>query len=435
MSIQQFFRIIWARRTILWITLAAALLAAAITLLLVPKSYTATSRVVLEILKADPVTGEVLAGGNARAYVSTQMELVKDYRVTARVVDRLGWTGSAELAQQYRESGSEMSFQRWLAEFIIDRLEVKIIAGSNIMEIAYEGSDPDNAAQIADAVRDAYVEQTLQFKRQTAAKNAAWFAKQTEEIKGNLAQAEARKAAFEKKNDIILQDDNIDADTARLAALAGAASVPAPAMPSIPVIDPTKAQLAQMDAAIANSARTLGPNHPDLIAMRQQRAALAATAASAVRVGGGGGGGPDPVAVFNAQRSRVLQQRDKLAEAKEMQSDVAVLREQLKTTSARAEQLKQESLSQDAGLTLLGNASPPDSPSFPQTWPVLIGAVALGLGVGILLSLLVELLNRRVRSVDDLMLFDVPVLGAMTPPEPAKRRLPFIPALPGPSGS
>lgn len=431
MSIQQFFRIIWARRTIVWITLAAALLAAAITLLLVPKSYQATSRVVLEIIKPDPVTGEVIQGGNARAYISTQMELVKDPRVAGRAVEQLGWTGSAALAQAYRDSGSELPFQRWLAQFIIDRLNVKLIAGSNILEIGYDGDDPDAAAKVADAVRDAYVEQTLQFKRQTAGKNAAWFAKQTEEIKANLARAEARKAEFEKKNDIILQDDNLDADTARLAALAGAASAPAPVMPAIPVIDPTKAQLAQMDAAIANAARTLGANHPDLIAMRQQRAALAATAASAVKVGGGGGG-PDPVALFNAQRTRVLQQRGKLAEAKELQNDVIVLREQLKSTSGRAEQLKQESLSQDAGLTLLGTATPPESPSFPKTIPVLFGSLALGLGVGIMLSLLVELLNRRVRSVDDLMLFDVPVLGAMHGPPPARRRLPFIPALPGP---
>lgn len=431
MSIQQFFRIIWARRTILWITLAASLLAATVTLLVVPKSYEATSRIVLEILKPDPVTGEIIQGGSARAYISTQMELVKDYRVAGRAVEQLGWTGSAELAQAYADSGSELPFQRWLAEFLIERLDVRLIAGSNIMEIAYDGNDPDSAAKIADAIRDAYVEQTLQFKRQAAAKNAAWFAKQAEEIKGSLSQAEARKSAFEKQNDIILQDDNSDTDTARLAALAGAAS--APAMPSMPVINPAAGQLAQMDAAIANASRTLGANHPDLIAMRQQRAAVAASAGSTVSVGGGGGG-PNPVALFNAQRSRVLSQRGKLAEAKEMQNDVNVLREQLKTTSARAEQLKQESLSQDAGLTLLGSASPPESPSFPKTWPVLFGSLALGLGVGILLSLLVELLNRRVRSVDDLMLFDVPVLGAMSGPQPERRRLPFIPALPGPQG-
>lgn len=429
MSIQQFFRIIWARRTILWITLGASLLAAAVTLLLVPKSYEATSRVVMEVLKPDPVTGEIIQGGGQRAYISTQMELVKDYRVAGRVADQLGWTGSTDLAQQYADSGSEMSFQRWLAQFIIDRLDVRLIVGSNIMEIAYDGNDPDGAAKIADAVRDAYVEQTLQFKRQAAAKNAAWFATQSEEIKAALAQAEGRKAEFERKNDIILADDNSDTDTARLAALAGAA--PMPAMPAMPVVNPAAGQLAQVDAAIANAARTLGPNHPDLIAMRQQRAALAASGSTTMV---GGRSGPDPIAVFNAQRSRVLSQRGKLAEAKELQNDVNVLREQLKATSARAEQLKQESLSQDAGLTLLGSASPPDSPSFPKTWPVLFGAFALGLGVGILLSLLVELLNRRVRSVDDLMLFDVPVLGAMTGPQPERRRLPFIPALPGPQG-
>ncbi len=426
MSIQQFFRILWARRLIVAITLAAALVAALMTLKLVPKSYEATSRVILEIVKPDPVTGEVVSSGFARAYTSTQLELIKDYRVAGRAVDALGWAGSTELAQQYEASGSDVPFHRWLADLIITRTEVRVISGSNIVEIAYSGTNPEVAATIADALRAAYVEQTLQFKRQTAARNAEWFTKQSEELKRRLTEAEARKAKFERENDIVLQDDAMDTDSARLQALAGASSAP---MMGAMGYSPSQAQLAQVDAAIAMASRTLGPNHPDLVSMKQQRAVIAAQAG---RETTGGGGGPNPVAMFNAQKSRVLAQRGKLAEAKALQNDVNILRDQLKFNTGRAAQLQQEALSQDAGLTLLGSASPPQSPSFPKTLPVLFGSLALGFGVGILLSLLVELLNRRIRGVDDLALFNVPVLGALSVRPIEKRRFGFLPALPGP---
>lgn len=435
MSIQQFFRILWARRSILGITVGAALLAALLTLVLIPKSYEATSRVVLEIIKPDPVTGEMLQSGYARAYTATQMELIKDYRVAGRAVDKLGWTGSPELAQQYAESGSDLPFHRWLANFIIDRLDVRLIAGSNIMEIAYNGTDPESSAVIANEVRQAYFDQTLQGKQQEARKNAEWFEKQTDEVKAKLAVAEDRKASFEKANDIILSEDNTDVDARTLEAAAGNAAIPQMPVISAPVISPSQAQLAQLDATIATAGRDFGPNHPQMIALRQQRAALAAQAGRELAAGRAtGGGGPDPVATLNRQRQKVLGQRDKIAAAKQLQNDVTVLSEQLKTTSAKAAQFKQESLSQEAGLSMLGSATPPTSATFPKTIPVLFGSLALGLGVGILLALLVELLNRRVRGVDDLALLHLPVLGAMVPHQsPQQRRLlGFIPALPGP---
>lgn len=62
---------------------------------------------------------------------------------------------------------------------------------------------------------------------------------------------------------------------------------------------------------------------------------------------------------------------------------------------------------------LLGSVLLFDSFLFFKIWLVLFGVFVLGLGVGILFLLLVELLNCWVCSVDDLMLFDVLVLGVM----------------------
>src|SRR3546814_2155658 len=61
-----------------------------------------------------------------------------------------------------------------------------------------------------------------------------WFEGQAAEARAKLAEAETTKAAFEKANNIILQQDNNDIDSLRLAALAGTSTpvtaAPQPAM-------------------------------------------------------------------------------------------------------------------------------------------------------------------------------------------------------------
>lgn len=448
MSISQFLRILMMRRQIVIVALLASILAGVAIIKLIPKQYEATSRVLLEIIRPDPVTGEVMSSSFARAYTKTQIELIKDYRVAGRAVDQLGWLGSADMAAQYQQSNSDQPYRRWLAGLIISGTDAKLIDASNILEIVYRGSSPDATARIANALRDAYEEQTIQFKRQDAQKNARWFKEQTVLLRTQLVEAERRKAEFEKANDILLGDDNMDTDTARLQALAS--SSPAAPMMSAPMPmqvsgpGPAQMQLAQVDAAIAAASRTLGANHPDYISLLRQRdiAASAAAqersaAAANARAASAGpvSSGPSVGAMFNAQREKVLAQRGKLAEAKQLQNDVAVLRAQLNETQVKGAKEEQEAQSVDAGLTLLGSATPPDEASFPRTIPVMLAATVLGLGLGILLALLFELLNRRVRGPDDIVIDGVPLVGVIqgrvAPAEP--RRLSRILRLSGPA--
>lgn len=447
MSITQFLRILMMRRNIIIVSLLASILAGVAIVKLIPKQYEATSRVMLEIIRPDPVTGEVLSSSYARAYTKTQIELIKDYRVAGRAVDKLGWTGSADMAAQYQQSNSDQPFRRWLAGIITEGTEATLIDASNILEITYRGSSPAEAARIANALQEAYEEQTIQFKRQDAQKNARWFAQQTTELRTRLAQAEARKAEFEKANDIVLQDEGVDTDSARLQALASSAPVAPVSVAPMPVQvsgpGPAQMQLAQVEAAIATASRTLGPNHPDYVALLRQRD-IAANAAAQERAAAAANArasvapaptGPSVGALFNAQRERVLSQRGKLAEAKQMQNDVAVLRAQLNETQIKGAKEEQEAQSADAGLTLLSSATPPDSASFPKTIPVMLGAIALGVGLGILLALLFELLNRKVRGPDDLAIDGVPLIGMMqgrlVSDQP--KRLGRILRLPGPT--
>jgi len=418
MSFIQFFRILWARRAIILIATLSCFVAAILVAKILPPRYEAKSRVMLDIVKPDPVTGEVIASQFARAFVKTQTELIRDYRVAGKVVDAFGWTSSPILAAQYAERPSDdnREFRRWLAQRIIDRTSAKLIEGSNILEITFSSTSPEAARKGADTLRQAYIDQTLAFRREGAAKNAQWFKQQADKIRIDLTRAEGEKADFERENGIILQDDNTDTEMAKLKALA--ATAPAAQMAAVPMTSPSTMQLAQIDAQIAAASQTLGPNHPQFQNMQRQRAAIAQAAsqelAAARAAARGAAGGPSISSLMSAQTKKILAQRGKVNEAQRLATDVAILRDQFLKTSSRAAELEQEAQSIQTGLTLLGNAVAPEDPVFPKMPLIIFGSLAFGIGLGILTSLVVELLSRRIRGVEDLTIAGVPVIGAMS---------------------
>ena len=416
MSINQFFRILWSRRLLIGAFTLVSFIITMLVAVVLPPRYEATSRLMLDIVKPDPVTGEQISAQWARAYINTQVALVTDYRVANRVIEALGWIDSPELAQEYRDSdaSSAMDYRRWLAQRIIENTSADMAIGSNILEITYASETPEPSALIADLIRDAYVEQTLEYRRQAAQQNAEWFDSQTEEIQIALAEAQQAKTAFERENGVILTDDLIDTDTTRLRALAG--STPATGTQTVGGggLAPSAGQLAQIDAAIAAATRTLGPNHPNLLQLRQQRQALATSVAQesaaqprTITTG------PSLDSLYSAQQARVLEKSGAANEARRLATDVIVLRNQYQQTAARAAQLEQEAQSDESGLTLLNDATVPQDRTFPNYPFLAIVSIAAGLGLGVLISLLLELLWRRVRGVEELKLIDVPVLGVM----------------------
>ena len=416
MSFIQFFRILWARRAIILLATLACFIAAAVVVAIVPPRYTATSRLMLDLLKPDPVTGEVIGSRSAKEYVKTQMQLIKDYRVAGRVVDALGWTSSPALAARFAERGESdnLDFRRWLAQGISYNTDVAWVEGSNVLAIAYSSPSPDAAAKTADAVRQAYVENALDTKRETAARNAAWFGQQTEKLRTQLAAAEKRKTDFERANNVILNQDNSDPEMSKLQALAQ--SVPMAQAAAAAFVPPSAGQLSQIDAQIAASARTLGPNHPDIQVLRQQRVAVEAAVAreTAAARANSSISGPSADNLLSAQTSKVLAQRGKVAEAQRLAADVQVLRNQFDKSAARTADFEQQAQTTQSGISLLGSAVTPDNPEFPQVGLILFGATSMGFALGVFTALIIELLSRRVRSAEDLSNSGLPVIGAMS---------------------
>lgn len=435
MSIFQFLRILWAHRFVTVATTVLTLIGAFIAILLVPPNYQAVSRVMLNTLKPDPVTGEVISSIASRTYVGTQTELIKDYGVAGKAVDQLNWASNPDVITRYQTSDTNgMDIRRWLAQQIISRTSVKVVPATNILEISYRATTPVEARSMANALRDAYIESALDTRRREATRTADWYSLQAEKEKALLTAADAAKTQFERENGVVMQADNVDVDTARLRALASQSAAPAPIIAApMPTSTPSAIQLAQLDAAIGQATKTLGPNHPQMVELRARRATLASLAAqemSAARAAAGASAGAASATASALQRevaaqtSKVIANRDKIERLNQLQAEVNIRREQYNKSMARIAELRQEAGIADTGITPLGEAVTPQQPTFPNKPLILGGALGLGFGLGIVLSLLLELFGRRVRSMEDLQAsLDVPLLAVISAPTelPASR--------------
>lgn len=406
MSLTQFLRILWARKLLILGTALFCLAGGLTAIMVVAPRWKGQADVYLNLIKPDPVTGEVI-GMAARSYVATQVKLIGDYGVTGLAVDKLGWLSDpAFIAQYQRRSQSDTTdFRRWLAQIVASGTTAGIPDGSNIMAITYTGSNPEAAKAIADAVRQAYLDVSVAFKRADANKNADWYAQQAAQLKNELMAAQTEVAKFERENDIVMQDGNTDLDSARLVALAtqtdggGGNSL--------------EGQLAEADAALRQAQETLGPNHPQLQALRARRASLQALAAQGMSTRSAGSG----TSRVAAAKAAVIGNRDKLARLKILQSDVAVRQEQYNKAVAREADFRQQAAIVDAGVSALGAAYVPQTPAYPNKPLIIGGSLGLGLAFGILIALLTELLDRRVRSPEDLTAaLGLPVLAVIRLP-------------------
>jgi polysaccharide biosynthesis transport protein len=437
MSPIQLLRILWAWRWLTAVATLSCLAGAAIVVLVVPPRWEGHSRVMLNLMKPDPVTGQVVSPDSTDSYVATQLQLILDSSVAARAVDQMGWLSDPALIKAYagRSKKDTRDFRHWLAEQVIEHTKVSQLWGSNIIDITYTAATQDSARRIADAVRTAYLDTSLDSRQETAVSNANWFADQVNQLKAKLDAAQSAQAAFERDNGIVMQDDKTDVDTARLRAFATQAAVP-PVVAVAPMSSPASIQLAQVDAQIAQDSQALGPNNPQLQQLRAQRGSLAAlvaqdqAAARAAAAAAAGGAGALDRAIAS-QKSRVIAQSDKLAKLTQLQSQVDILRDQYNKAVASEADLRQQAAVVDTGLEALGPAVASRFPVFPNKSLIAIGSLGLGLGTGVLASLLAELLGRRIRGVEDLTsAIDAPLLAVIGPTRGPRPML-SLPSWPG----
>ncbi|MBV8683433.1 MAG: hypothetical protein JO111_11195 [Caulobacteraceae bacterium] len=429
MSINALWQIILARRMFIAMCTVCCLIGVVVVSLIVPPIWEGKSRVLLNLVKPDPVTNEIAAGSGAAsgAYVGNQMSLITDYTVTGKVVDELGWLSDPNLIQRYgnRGSGDHREFRAWAADIIAGNTKVKPLKDSTILEISYTANNPTAAKAVADALRAAYLKTSLEMSTEDAARTAQWYEVELEKLKAKLDEATEVEAQYERANGLEMAGERTDVDTARLQSMA---SQGAPVMIPPEMVNSAKQssmELASVNSQISAASKTLGPNNPAMIELQKRKselevlnrkdesaahAAISATSALTAEVN----------RQIAAQKEKVLAKSPQIAHLQTLQQDVDLRRNQYETAAAKFAVLRvQADQTNAAALTPLPTPAP-SSPLFPNWLLEIPGSIVLGLLVGVLGSMLLELLNRKVRSVEELdHVLESPVVGVVGAPRAA----------------
>jgi chain length determinant protein EpsF len=444
MSIHQFLLILLARKKII---LTALLLTVALALgfsLIQSKTYRATASVLLNYKGVDPLTGLTMPGQLLPGYMATQIDIISSKNVALRVVDALRLASSPAVVQQFNDANQGRgSVRDWLADLLLKKLEIVPSRESSVVEISFKGADPQFAAAVANAFADEYQKITVQLKTEPAKKASTYFNEQTKQLRDNVEAAQARLSKYQQEKGIVSLDNNrVDVELSRLndlsaqlvaaqtAAMEGnsrqaatEAALGSPDVGNNALIQTMRANVAVAEGRFADTSQRYGSNHPLYLAAKAEldkvRGELNAAMGTVSRSVG-----------TNAQvlrqreselRQAVAQQKTRVLELNRARDELGVLLKDLDSAqrafdaaSMRFSQTRIEAQSEQSDISVLNPAVAPTEPAGPRVLLNTLISVLLGTIIGVGLALLLELLNRPVRSSSDVRdLLGIPVLGTV----------------------
>jgi succinoglycan biosynthesis transport protein ExoP len=458
-----------------WIFIGAvavlALLVAFIYLARATPLYRATVQLLLDP-QMDKATG-VYAGAGAFQYdynpMDNQITIIKSDPLLQRVVikERLVRPppAAANTPQSTSQSPPDEDGKSTEAQRIQDAvnrlrgaLSVNRVGASNAFSISVTWTDPERAAQLANAMADAYIVDQLDARFEAAKRTSVWLSDRLVELRQQLRDSEEAVAKFRKENGLVRTSPNItfneqqlsDLNSKVLAARTDAAEKKTrvdylddvlagkKTLDTLPdsfqsqtggVIGQMRAKLADVSQREAELLARYSSIHPAVVNLAAEKrdlersiAAETQRIAQAVR---------SDYALAKARGSALEQALREATGQGGLDSDAAIRLRELERTAAVNKTLFEEFLQKakisDTQSTFQARDARVVMPaqrggqSFPNWQQVLMVALLVGIGLGVGGAVLIELLNHGFttpRQVEDLL--GVPVLASVQQMEDSK---------------
>ena len=418
--------------------------------LLMPKRYTTTTTLVFDVKSPDPVLGQLLPLG--QGFVATQSEIIRSDRVAQRVVRTLRLDENPALKRQWQaDTEGKGSLNVWVAELLQKGLQVTPAAGgSTIINLSYSAGDPAFAALVANAFAQVYIDTNIELRVDPARQSARWFGEQGKAGRESLESAQTKLSEFQQQKGIVVRDEQVDTEMAKLRDLSAQLTVlqnetrdtlskqrsgsdSLPEVMQSSVVQTLRGDIARQEAKLQETAANLGKAHPQYQRMEAEIAALKnqlEAESKSVARGFGAAGNVGKAreaslqAAIAAQKAKILQLRSERDQLAVLQRDVDAAQSAYEGVTRRFNQTSLESQLTQTNVSVLNPAVEPTEPSSPNFKKNMSITVLLGLLLGGGAAFLLELLDRRVRSADDLAeMLQLPVLAVITPPRKPGRLL------------
>ncbi|MDV3455700.1 GumC family protein [Sphingomonas sp. HF-S4] len=434
-------------RWLLVAAIAGALFALVAGLALMqPRQYQATSSLLLDLSQTDPTDSgqQQQARVETDSIIATQVDLIKSAKVTDAVAKAAGFLDAtpADLPPAARLQQA--------AARVRAGLTVTTGRQSNVLQIQFMDADPAVAAKVANLTAQIYMREQVALRASTAQGSAEWFEARTADVRRRYEVAQKKLSDFQRAHDIIgmnrmdLEAEKLknlsahlvqaQADAAAAHSKSGSAAV-AEVSTSL-VVQNIEEAVATQSGKMAELAKSLGPNHPRMVAARAELAELQAslrasrsTQAAAMTANSGAATRRESElrGEMAAQEDRMIRMSGVQDQLMVMQRDVEAARQTYDTVRQRFNEAALKSQISQPNASSLDEATVPLFPATPNLPLWFVAGIALGLLAGVAVVVLGEILRPRVRTVNGLAAStEVEVIADLSPKSRAVDGL-FVP--------
>jgi capsular exopolysaccharide synthesis family protein len=465
LHLRDYWHVLLRRRWLALSVLALVVGAGLARVALVQPQYRATTQLLIERQAPDVLDFDK----NPRAqealddFYQTQYRLLQSRMLARQVVERLDLLqeptfGGPRTAAELEAAEKSAPGASPAMEAAIDRfqahLHVEPIRNSQLVAISYDARRPDLSAQAANALAQAYIQQTLDFRFRISAEAGQWLDRETAEHTRKLAEAEVALQDYQKREGLANMDERralLDQKLKDLGSTLTAARTrrmekealsrqmqgagnpeELPEVIRSPLVQTLRTELAALERQEADLSQRYLDEHPQVLKVRQQirdtRAKIAAEARRIVR------------AAQNVTQAAAAQEASlagALEAAKREGEDLSrrglkydELKRDLEASQRLSESLlqrqKQTDVSRDVKVSnvhVIDAAVPPHAPFRPQPVRDVALSILLGLGCAGAAALLRDYFDQRVAKPSDVRGLGLSLLGVIPETRARDRRL------------
>lgn len=454
MSITQALRILWARK---WLFLALFIVISAVGIahtLSLPKRYTSGVSMLVEV-RPDPILGVVAPGLATPVFMATQLELIRSERVAGRAVELLGISkDEAAIRRWMDDTQGRTPIESYYGFSLLRGLTVEQGRGTSFLTLSYTAPDPKFAAAAANAFAKAYLDVAVDLRVEPARQYATWFEEQSKVLRSDLERAQTALSTYQQERGIT--DERLEQETARLNILIGQLATAqaeradassrlgvsggdaSPDVLQSSAVQALRAQLAATQSRLTEISNIVGSSHPQRLALEAQVAELNQQIAAEMRRVSSSTSAVSRASarklaelqgLVDQQKARVLSMKSSRDDIQVLVRDVENAQRAYDNARSRLSQLSLESQTNQHNVRIVTPAGEPGAPATKHVIKRLALFIGAGLAVGLAAVFGLELLDRRVRSPEDLLVAEgLPVLGVIGAPSakgPVFRRLSF----------
>ena len=458
MDLNQYILALGARRKAFLMALAAVIITAIAVALIVPKKYVASASLMVDARDEQTMRPDRMSARERSSYIQTQVDLLRSPRVAAQVSRDLKLAQRPGVREDWeKETGGVGQIDDWIGAQLIEALTVDTTV-SNVMVVNFGAPSAKFAAEVANGFAKAYLDTVLALRTEPSREAAVWFDEQLKTLRTQVVQAQTKLNSYQKAKGI-LAEDRLDVEQTRLAELStqllaarnatyeadtrykqaneilatGSGIDSLPEVLAAPHINVLKGDLGRVEARIEQENAVLGPNHPQV-----QRSAAEAQAlrdklqVEAKKVIAGLGNAVSTgkkrerelEQALEAQNQRILALKDFRIDMAGMTRDIENSQRAYDTVLTRYVNNTIDSRAKTTNVAMLSPAIEPLKPKHPKVGLIAGLSVVLGTLIAGGLVYVLETLDRRVRSRNDLeSRLAVPSLGRLSKWQPTGGRL------------